>query len=68
MRTFTKSPIRAALQIAFLLACSAAAQSLEWIKPSLTTLPSPRCCGSVAYDDETHSTVLFGGGITNLKL
>lgn len=50
------------VQIGFLWAGSAAAQPLEWVKPSLPSLPSARCCGAVAYDADTHSTVLFGGG------
>jgi hypothetical protein len=56
-----------ALQMGFLLACSVEAQSFEWIKPSLPSLPSARCCGAVVYDADMHSTVLFGGGITNFS-
>jgi len=58
--------IWALAQIGFLWAGSAAAQPLEWGKPSLSSLPSARCCGAVAYDADTQSTVLFGGGINGL--
>jgi len=51
-----------ALHMVLVLAASAAAQSPEWVKPSLPSLPSTRCCGSMAYDGATGLTVLFGGG------
>jgi len=62
------SPFRicAVIQFGLLLASRAEAQNLEWIKPSLTSLPPARCCGAVVYDDEMHATVLFGGGISGV--
>ena len=45
-----------------LLAVRLPAQSPEWVKPSLPSVPSARCCGAVTYDSDTQSTVLFGGG------
>ena len=52
-------------QIGLFWAGSAAAQRLEWVKPSLPALPPARSAGAVAYDAATHSTVLFEGGINN---
>ena len=52
-----------ALQIGVVLAGLAEAQQLEWVKPSLPSVPPARCCGAVAYDADTNSTILFGGGI-----
>jgi hypothetical protein len=34
---------------------------LNWVEPSLSQSPSPRCCIGMTYDYATHSTVLFGG-------
>jgi hypothetical protein len=56
------STVLTALQIGFLLACSVEADSLEWFKPSLPSVPPDRCCGSIAYDTATETVVLFGGG------
>lgn len=61
------SPGWAALHIAFLLAGLAEAQTLEWVKPAISTLPSARCCGAMTYDADTGSMVLFGGGISGLS-
>jgi len=35
---------------------------LNWVEPSLSQAPAPRCCIGIAYDYATHSTLLFGGG------
>jgi hypothetical protein len=45
-----------------LLISRSPAQTVEWVKPSLSSVPSARYCGAVAYDADTLSTVLFGGG------
>src|ERR1035441_2573999 len=34
---------------------------LNWVSPSQSQAPSPRCCMGMAYDYATGSTVLFGG-------
>ena len=47
-------------------AAMAEAQSLDWIKPSLASLPAARGDAGMAYDVATHSTVLFGGGNGNI--
>ncbi|MEO8663231.1 MAG: kelch repeat-containing protein [Bryobacteraceae bacterium] len=54
------------LQASLVLLAACSAQTPNWIKPALTTLPSPRCCAAMAYDAGTHSTVLYGGGPTNV--
>jgi hypothetical protein len=56
------------LQIGFLFAGLAEAQSVEWVKPSLATLPAARASAALAYDADTHSTVLFGGGSNGDKV
>jgi hypothetical protein len=60
------SPIWTAVQIGFVLAGSGSAQSAEqsidWVKPSLPSVPSARCCSAMAYDAASQSAVLFGGG------
>jgi hypothetical protein len=38
------------------------AQSLQWVEPTLLSLPSVRCCGAMAYDPQMHASLLFGGG------
>lgn len=58
-------PIWAALQIGFFLSFPANAQHFDWIKLSLASLPSARSAASFAYDADTQSTVLFGGGANN---
>ena len=49
-----------------LFAAMAEAQSLDWIEPSLASLPAARGDAGMAYDAATHSTVLFGGGNGNI--
>jgi hypothetical protein len=45
-----------------LFAAMAEAQSLDWVEPSLPSLPAARGDAGMAYDAATHATVLFGGG------
>ena len=51
-----------ALAALFLLATVATAQSLDWVEPSLPSLPAARGDAGMAYDAATESIVLFGGG------
>jgi hypothetical protein len=37
------------------------AQSMTWVNPHSSAVPPARCCTGMAYDQATHSTVLFGG-------
>ena len=59
------STIWTTLLLVCCLACSLEAQKLEWVKPSLPSLPPARSDSSMAYDADTLSMVLFGGGINN---
>ena len=34
---------------------------MNWVEPSLSQAPPPRCCMGMAYDFATQSIVIFGG-------
>jgi hypothetical protein len=50
-----------------LFAAMAEAQSLNWVEPSLPSVPAARCCAGVAFDAATRATVIFGGGNGGVK-
>jgi hypothetical protein len=45
-----------------LLAGLGEAQTLQWVKPALASLPSDRCCGAMVFDPLMRASLLFGGG------
>jgi hypothetical protein len=54
--------IWAVVQMGLLLAVLGEAQTLQWVKPALASLPSDRCCGAMVFDPLMHASLLFGGG------
>ena len=64
-RTQINLRVWTALQIGFLFAGLAEAERLEWVEPSLASLPPARTDSSMTYDADTLSMVLFGGNIDN---
>jgi len=54
--------IRTVVQMGLLLAGLGEAQTLQWVKPALASLPSDRCCGAMVFDPLMRASLLFGGG------
>jgi hypothetical protein len=36
-------------------------QIVSWVNPRGSVFPAARCCAAIAYDESTHSALLFGG-------
>jgi hypothetical protein len=58
LRTLSKT-ILSGVALMLLVAPMAESQSLQWVEPSLPSLPAARGDAGMAYDAATYSTVLF---------